>query len=125
MEVIGLYTVLLEDKKANLLKEENKMVSDCSHLLKTQFALIPLSAKLTIFQRGKTAYCMAQETGKKYTKYCDVQHKTVTCKYLIGIHYICPLLKKLQFKFPILLYLEREVFVCRNEFLSTNEMKCE
>ena len=59
MEVIGLYTVLWEDKKANLLKEENKMVSDCSHLLKTQFALIPLSAKLTIFQRGKTAYCMA------------------------------------------------------------------
>ena len=37
MEVIGLYIVLWEDKKANLLKEDNKMVSDCSHLLKTQF----------------------------------------------------------------------------------------
>ena len=38
MEVIGLHIVLQEDKKKmNLLKEENKMVSDCPHLLESLF----------------------------------------------------------------------------------------
>lgn len=49
--------------------------------------------------------------------------KTATCTYLMGIHYIYPLLLKMPFKFSTFIIF-KEVFVYRNE-LSRNGIKCE